>query len=87
MTIAKNRDWIDEAYRTLDIKHAIKAMNLPDDTDIVLDCSCEGYYLTSWTKQCVFWLSDVDVDLVTGGSRPTLSETHLRKNQLFSLLP
>ena len=73
------RDWVERAYETLNLKEQPDEMELPYDVDVVLDFSLQGYYLTSFTSQRVFWLVEVDVDLVTQNLRQVLSEEHLRK--------
>lgn len=67
------------AYHKLDIEQNARDSDWPVDTDIVLDYASQGYYLVSWTEQCLFWLSEVDVHSITGSIRMTLTETHLRK--------
>ncbi len=36
-----------------------------------------GYYLASWTRRCVFWLEDMEYDLVSEGTRVCVTETHI----------
>ncbi|KAI0806194.1 hypothetical protein BC629DRAFT_1437671 [Irpex lacteus] len=36
-----------------------------------------GYYLASWTKRCVFWLEDMEYDIVTTGTRVCVTESHI----------
>ncbi|KAI0090330.1 hypothetical protein BDY19DRAFT_766867 [Irpex rosettiformis] len=60
---------------------------IPKDTEItiILEDHGEkyeyvlGYYLASWEKKCVFWLKDVDVDIVTQSARVCLAESHIGK--------
>ncbi|KAI0703727.1 hypothetical protein BC835DRAFT_1410463 [Cytidiella melzeri] len=39
-----------------------------------------GYYLASWQKRCVFWLEDVEYDLVTREARVCTTESHIGKH-------
>ena len=66
--------WIDFAFRNLDFD---KELDLPEDMDVVLDYSLKGYYLTSLSSKCIFWLEDVESDMITGAVREVLSEEHL----------
>lgn len=69
------RDWVERAYEHLDPKNS--KLDLPEDTEVILDYDELGYYLTSLSSECVLWLEDVDSIMVTGGLRQVLSEEHL----------
>lgn len=72
-------EWIEDTAQSLLLKldKAKCSRPLPCDTDLVLDYQSQGYYLISWGKQSVFWLEEVNADLVTKRERIPVSRSHI----------
>lgn len=58
---------------------------VPEDTEVVILLEEYddgggygfGYYMASWARRCVFWLEEMEYDLVTEGTRVCMTESHV----------
>lgn len=57
--------------------------DVPHDTELVVhmhdngESLSYGYYMASWENRCIFWLEEVEYDLVTQEVRVCTSESHI----------
>lgn len=72
----EQRAWVNRVYGSLDLTN--QESDLPNDTEVILDYDLQKYYLVSFSRESVFWLVEVDDDLVTKSLREVLSDAHLR---------